>query len=114
MTEKVTKLPVPTTTPSDAFDIEALWLDPGLGDGITDVHWHTIRIGKPRDFFRVHPDEGYRRRTEIYVHKPEDQIEEQFFILAPEMRGRLPEARPCTIVTYVYRDNTPGLWAIMH
>ena len=26
----------PAPTPSDALDIEALWLDPALGDGLTD------------------------------------------------------------------------------
>ena len=51
---------VPNVTPSDAQDIEALWLDPKLGDGITDAHWHTVLIGKPRDFFRVHPDPAFR------------------------------------------------------
>jgi hypothetical protein len=63
----------------DAQDIEALWLDPGLGDGITDTHWHQIPIGKPKNFFRVHPDKMFRRKTEIYVHKPEDAIEEQYY-----------------------------------
>jgi hypothetical protein len=99
--------------PPDAGDIEALWLDPALGDGITDTHWHAIPIGKPKDFFRVHPDREMRRRTEIYVHKPEDAIEEQFYILDPAMRGRLPEARPCVIVPCIYRDDSPRLWPIM-
>jgi hypothetical protein len=104
---------VPTATPGDAQDIEALWLDPKLGDGITDVHLHTIPIGKPRDFFRAHPDPTFRRRTEIYVHKPEGAIEEQYYILDPAMRGRLEEGRPCVIVTCVYRDGSPRLWPIM-
>jgi hypothetical protein len=103
----------PAATPSDAQDIEALWLDPKLGDGITDVHWHTIPTGKPRNFFRAHPDPAFRRRTEIYVHKPEDAIEEQYYILDPAMRGRLEEARPCVIVPCVYRDGSPRLWPIM-
>ena len=103
---------MPTVTPGDAQDIEALWLDPKLGDGITDVHWHAIPIGKPRDFFRTHADQAFRRRTEIYVHKSEDAIEEQYYILDPAMRGRLAEARPCVIVTCVYRDGSPRLWPI--
>ena len=104
---------VPAATLSDAQDIEALWLDPKLGDGITDAHWHTIPIGKPRDFFRVHPDPAFRRRTEVYVHKPEGAIEEQHYIIDPAMRGRLAEARPCVIVVCVYRDGNPRLWPIM-
>jgi hypothetical protein len=56
---------------SDASDIEALWLNPALGDGITNVSLHSVAVGKPRDFFRTVIDPAYRRRCEIYVHKPE-------------------------------------------
>ncbi len=77
----------PSPTPSDASDIEALWLDPALGDGLTDTTWHSIPVDKPKDFFRVHPDPDFRRRTEIYAHKTEGQIETAFYILGPEMRG---------------------------
>ena len=104
---------VSPATPKDALDIEALWLDPGLGDDITDTHWHKIPIGKPRNFFRAHPDKSFRRKTEIYVHKPEDAIEEQYYILAPAMRGLIQEARPCVIVPCIYRDGSPRLWPIM-
>jgi hypothetical protein len=97
---------------SDAADIEALWLDPALGDGIVDAHYHNIPVGKPRDFFRTHPDPAYRRRTEIYTHKVEGVIDTTHYILAPAMRGMLDEARPCTLVTVVYRDGSPRLWPI--
>ena len=117
MTDKPTaaKLEIvsPSLTPSDASDIEALWLDPALGDGLTDTNWHTIPVDKPKDFFRVHPDPDYRRRTEIYAHKTEGQIETTYYILGPEMRGRLQEARPCVLVTCIYRDGSPRLWPIM-
>jgi hypothetical protein len=46
----------PAVSVSDAADIEALWLDPALGDGIVDVHYHNIPVGKPRDFFRTVAD----------------------------------------------------------
>jgi len=66
-------------TPSDALDLSDLWLDSGLGDGITE----TVRpLGKPRDFFRMHPDPAYRRLVEIYKHKTEDAIEEEYFVFA--------------------------------
>ena len=73
MTDKPTapKLEIVPSPPHDALDIEALWLDPALGDGLTDTSWHAIPVGKPRDFFRVHPDPDFRRRTEIYAHKIE-------------------------------------------
>jgi hypothetical protein len=103
---------LPPVTPSDAADIEALWLDPGLGDGITDTHWHEIQIDKPRDFFRVHPDKTFRRKTEIYVRKSEDEINKQYYIIDPAMRGRIIEARICILVTCIYRDGRPRLWPI--
>jgi hypothetical protein len=98
--------------PEDALDFESLWLDPTLGDGIVDVHYHQVTVNKPRDYFRTHPDKSYRRRAEIYTHKVEGQIEETHYILAPSMHGQIPEARPCTLVTVVYRDGTPRLWPI--
>ncbi len=102
----------PIAVPEDAQDFDKLWLDPGLGDGIVDVNYHSVAIGKPKDFFRTHPEPTYRRRTEIYTHKPEGMIDEQHYIVAPSMRGRIPEARPCTLVTVIYRDGTPRLWPI--
>src|SRR5262249_22368321 len=69
-------------TPSDALDLSDLWLDPGLGDGITETVRHSIPLGKPRDFFRMHPDPAYRRLVEIYKHKTEDAIEEEYFVFA--------------------------------
>ena len=117
MTDKPTapqlEIVSPSPTPNDALDIEALWLDPALGDGLTDTSWHTIPVDKPKDFFRVHPGPNFRRRTEIYAHKIEGQIETAYYILGPEMRGRLEEARPCVLVTCIYRDGSPRLWPIM-
>jgi hypothetical protein len=104
--------PEQPVTPEDAKDFEGLWLDPGLGDGIVDVSYHSVAVGKPKDFFRTVRDTSYRRRTEIYTHKPEGVIDEQHYIIAPSMRGRIPEARPCTLVTVIYRDGSPRLWPI--
>jgi hypothetical protein len=102
----------PPQTPADADDFESLWLDPALGDGITDASYHAVAVGKPRDFFRVHPNKDYRRRVEIYTHKSEGAIDEQHFIVAPAMAGKIEEARPCTLVCCVYRDGSPRLWPI--
>jgi hypothetical protein len=101
-----------TATPGDAKDFDTLWQDPGLGDGIVDVNYHSVPVGKPKDFFRTHPDSLYRRRTEIYTHKPEGAIDEQYFIVAPSMRGVIEEARPCTLVCVIYRDGSLRLWPI--
>ena len=95
--------PLQIGMPEDAQDYESLWLNPALGDGIVDVHYHKMTVDKPKDFFRVHPDKDYRRRAEIYTHKPEGAIEEVHYILAPSMHGQIPEARPCTLVTVIYR-----------
>jgi hypothetical protein len=98
--------------PSDAADYASLWLDPGLGDGITNTSYHHVPTGKPRDFFRTVPDPAYRRRTEIYTHKPEGAIDEVHYIIAPAMRGLIDEAQPCTLVTVVYRDGSPRIWPV--
>ena len=74
--------------PEDAKDLDFLWVDPGLGDGITTTNFHTVPVDKPKNFFRTHPDPAYRRRTEIYTHKVEGVIGEQHYIVAPAMRGR--------------------------
>ena len=107
---------VPSTetapVPKDAVDYESLWLDTGLGDGITNTSYHDVPTGKPRDFFRTVPDPAYRRRTETYTHKPEDAIDEQHYIIAPAMRGRIDEAQPCTLVTVVYRNGSRRIWPI--
>ena len=99
-------------TVPDAADIEALWFDPKLGDGIIDVSLHSVAVGKPKDFFRTVVDPAYRRRAELYTHKPEGVIDEQHYIIARPMRKKIEEARPCTLVTVVYRDGTPRLWPI--
>jgi hypothetical protein len=98
--------------PQDALDIDSLWLDSKLGDGLIDVHYHNIPVGKPRDYFRVNPDPAYRRLCEIYTHKIEGQIDEQNFIIAKPMQGQIAEARRCTLVTAIYRDGSPHLWPL--
>lgn len=97
---------------SDTFDIELLWVDPALGDGITGSTFHNVIVDKPRNFFRVCPELAYRRRTELYTHKIEGVIGETHYIVAPPMRGVIEEAVPCTLVVCVYRDGTPRLWPI--
>ena len=47
-----------TKAPADALDIASLWLKNGVGDPLTEERVHSIPIGKPRDFFRTHPDPG--------------------------------------------------------
>jgi hypothetical protein len=95
-------------------DLSDLWLDPALGDPLVDSVIHIVPIGKPKDFYRVHPSPDYRRRTEVYTCKSENQIEETNFIVAKPMQGRIEEARPATIVTVVYRDGSPRLWALKY
>jgi len=99
-------------TPSDALDLSDLWLDPGLGDGITETVRHSIPLGKPRDYFRMHPDPAYRRLVEIYKHKTEDAIEEEYFVFAGGMKGMLEEAAPYTVAVCIYRDGSPRIWPL--
>ena len=108
---KIRKLDL-VPVPADALDLAELWLDPALGDGLVDVRFHEVPIGKPKNFFRVNPDPTYRQLTEIYVHKVEGQIDEEHFIIAAPMRGRIAEAQRCTLVTVIYRDGSPRLWPL--
>jgi hypothetical protein len=112
MTDPIPLKGKPYVAPSDAADIDSLWLDPKLGDGLVDVRFHKIAIKRPRDFFRVNPDPTFRRLTEIYTHKIEEQIEETHYLIAKAMQGVILEARRCTLVTCVYRDGTPFLWPL--
>jgi hypothetical protein len=105
--ETVVKFPIP----DDADDIANLF-NPELGDAITETKFLTLVVGKPRDFYRTHPDKAYRQRTEIYTHKPEGVIDAQHYIIHPSMRGRIDEARPCVLVTVIDRTGTPRLWPI--
>ena len=69
-------------------------------------------MDKPRDYFRVISDPKYRRLAEIYTHKVEGQIDEQHYLIAPPMRGKIEEARRCTLVTCIYRDGSLRLWPL--
>jgi hypothetical protein len=104
--------PKAAEVPDDAKDLSSLWLDPKLGDGLTEVSHHAIPVGKPRTFFRVNPDPAYRRLTAIYTHKIEGQIDERHYIVDKPMLGLIEEAQPCTLVTVVYRDGSIRLWPL--
>jgi hypothetical protein len=104
--------PKTKAAPDDALDVDSLWLDPALGDGLVNVAFHNIPVGKPRDFFRVSKDPAFRRLSEIYTHKVEGQIDEQNFIISKPMQGVIEEARRCTLVVVVYRDGSPRLWPL--
>jgi hypothetical protein len=100
-------------TLNDADDIESLWSSPSITDDLAVTALHTVPVGKPKDFFRVVADPTYRRRVdELYLHKPEDVIEREYYIVSKSMRGRIEAARPALIVTVIYRTGTPRLWPI--
>src|SRR5262245_40785853 len=98
------ELKVVSAPPADALDLSDLWLDPALGGGLIDTVLTSIPADKPKDFFRINPDKDFQRRTEILTRKVEGQFEEQHFIVAPSMRGKIEEARPALLVTCMYRD----------
>jgi hypothetical protein len=98
---------------ADAADIASLWVGTDVGDPLTTEHVNFVPIGRPKDFFRTHPDLGYRRRCEIYVHKSENIIGTEYYLIGPAMRGRIEEARPCVIVTVVDRLGMPRLWPLI-
>lgn len=98
---------------SDTDDLADLWEDDGLGDPLAVNHVHNIPFNPPRDFFRTCPDRKYRRQTWVYTHKSENAVDKQYFIVPKPMRDKIPEARPCTIVTVVDRAGMPRLWGLM-
>jgi hypothetical protein len=98
--------------PEDTKDLSSLWLSSTVGDDLTESVRYDIAFSKPRDFFRVHPDPAFRRKAEIYRHKVEGAIEEEYFILDRPMQGLLEEAAPYLIVPAIYRDGTPRLWPL--
>jgi hypothetical protein len=97
--------------PDDADDIARLF-EPDMGDPITETAILNIPIGKPKDFFRTHPDKTFRRRATIYAHKPEGVVETQYFIVDPAMQGFVDEARPCNLVVIVDRVGSPRFWPV--
>lgn len=101
-----------TEAPPDALDISSLWTDTGLSDALATTALHVIPVDKPKNYFRVHTNPAYRRRTEILIRKIEGQIETEYYIVAPAMHGRVPGARPCILVTCIYRDGTLRLWPV--
>jgi hypothetical protein len=103
--------PQPLSNDSDA-DFRDLWIDDGLGDPLTTEHYHKVPVGKPTDFFRVQPDKAYRRKCEILVLKSENSIGEAYYLIGPKIRGKIDEARPCTLITVVDRLGHPRLWAL--
>ena len=96
----------------DDSDIRELWTDDGLSDPLAVEHIYIIKIGKPKDFFRVDPRPSYRRKCEILIVKSENSVSEQYYIVGPKMQGRIEEARPCTLVTAVDRLCIPRLWPL--
>jgi hypothetical protein len=60
--------------PPDAADIAALWTNTD-GDPLAETQLVKLKPGKPKDFFRTHPDPKYRVRTVIYTHKTENSVE---------------------------------------
>jgi hypothetical protein len=107
-TENVVKF----TVPEDAKDIARLF-EPGIGDPITETAILNIPVGKPRDFFRTHPDKLYRQRATLYTHKPEGVVETQYFLVDPAMQSLMAEdARPCNLVVVIDRTGCPRFWPI--
>jgi hypothetical protein len=102
----------PYIPPPDLDDIDELFIRTGADDLLTSTVLSQIPVGKPKDFFRTVPDPAYRQKTEIFVLKVENQIDEQTFIIGPKLRGQMEGAQPCWLVTVVDRMGNPRLWAV--
>jgi hypothetical protein len=97
--------------PADAADLSDLFVDTGQGDPLTETVIHAIPVDKPKDFFRVHPDQSYRKRSFVYTLKIEGQVEEHNYIVAEAMRDLVPE-KLCLVTTCIYRNGAPRLWLL--
>ena len=51
----------PLAVVEDADDISSLWIDTGTKDALTETVT-TVKLDKPKDFFRVHPSPDMRRK----------------------------------------------------
>jgi hypothetical protein len=98
--------------PPSGRDIAGLWVKTDIGDPLTEVRHHVIPIGKPKDFFRTHPSVEYRRRHDLFVYESENTIQKEYYLLGPEMQGRIEEARPHVLVTVVDRLGMPRIWPL--
>jgi hypothetical protein len=112
MTVKDPNLKLVPPVAADAVDIASLWLDPGHGDVLAETHHHSIAVGKPKGFFRMHPDPAYRRICEMYTHKIEGQIDETYYLIAEPMQGVLDEAQRCVLATVIDRTGKLRLWPL--
>jgi hypothetical protein len=103
------------TPPPDAEDMEGLFDDPLLGDGLTEPdNLLSVSFGKPKNkFIRVHPDKSYRRRAYVYGHKDDGEYGEKYYIIDHKMLKHMREdAQPCVLAAYVDRAGNPGIWVL--
>jgi hypothetical protein len=98
--------------PPDLTDISDLYVASGQADPLTTITIHKVPVGKPKEFIRTVSDPSYRQRVEIYCHKTEDTIQEEYFIIGPNLRDQIQEAQPCLLVTVVNRVGYPRIWPI--
>ena len=68
-------------------DISSLWIDTGAKDALTETVT-TVKLGKPKDFFRTHPSPDMRRKVEIVAVKTEGSFEDQIFLDRPQDAGQ--------------------------
>jgi hypothetical protein len=98
--------------PDDAHDIAAAWLPTGLDDPLAETGLLSVPLGRPRDFFRTHPDPSHRVRAEIFEHKVAEMIGSTFYLIGPAMRGLVTSARPYILVCVIDRIGKPRLWPL--
>ena len=68
----------PLAVVEDADDISSLWIDTGAKDALTETVT-TVKLGKPKDFFRMHPSPDMRARAKSSPSKRKAAFEEQIF-----------------------------------
>ena len=98
-------------TPSDALDLSDLWLDPGLGDGITERCATASRSESRGTISGCIPIRRTEGRSKSTGTRPRTRSTKST-LSSPVTCKDLEEAAPYTLAVCIYRDGTPRVWPL--
>lgn len=103
---------VSTATDYDPFDPANLRITADAVAIATENTITAIPVRKPKkdEFFRVHPDDGYR--LDAYVVERDGERERETYLVPPTLSGAVPPEviRPVRLLTCLSRKGTLFLW----
>lgn len=97
---------------ANPFDVKRLRLSQRFSQG-ADVKRALVTVPvrkpSPQEFFRVHPDEGWRLDTAVIEIKADREV----YLVDPEIWPLFPnECKPKTLYTTIDRRNVVTLWPV--